>query len=107
MRGVLSAFLMTMGVAAEEVVDMVEAEQGKREALAAQKLKTHTVEGDGKSIELKKVDIVTPHGVALATGCSVTVKRGSSLMVTGRNATGKVRSAPVGGSSAWQSNVAC
>merc|ERR1712167_362150 len=31
----------------------------------------------------------TPHGVALASSVSVHVQRGSSLMVTGRNATGK------------------
>eukprot|EP01050_Picozoa_sp_SAG11_P003033 SAG11_NODE_163_length_13928_cov_29.869188_8_plen_166_part_00 len=66
----------------------MQAQQGDREAKASELLAA--VEGgDGKTIELNAVDIVTPHGVALATGVDVTVKEGNSLMVTGRNATGK------------------
>jgi len=50
---------------------------------------TLTTDCDGASIEMKDIDIVTPDGVCLASDLTLSVPPRQSLMVTGRNATGK------------------
>jgi ABC-type uncharacterized transport system fused permease/ATPase subunit len=69
-----------------DVMDEIHAQVAEKETFAAAQA---SVMGESEGIEMQNVDIVTPNGLNLAEGVSVSVKPGKGLLVTGPNGFGK------------------
>jgi ABC-type uncharacterized transport system fused permease/ATPase subunit len=70
----------------QEVLDEVEARQAEDRVAERARVEAQQQHHE---IRFDAADVVTPNGEAIAVGLSCRIRPGNSLMVTGRNATGK------------------